>query len=281
MHVQRDERPRAAGSQAGFALILAILSLMLLTFLGLTLAATTSTELQIATNYRWSQQALYNAEAGLEASKLVLAQVARVDASFHNILPVARVGNWHYGVTGSSGGPPDPNAGTPARGGLRDYEMMGCADRSGVGFGRVLTVPAGAPQPADASGTLTPNYQDVSQFMGTTVNGAFTIWVRRDTVVSPTGEFSDNADDTSLIVTAEGIAPYTSQNNAVARAHQARRVLEVGYSLLVNQGNRCQGLSGQEGLAPSGENFDPCSPLQASGVATALGGAVTENTDVK
>ena len=67
---------RGQRRQAGFALILAILSLMLLTFLGLTLAATTSTELQIATNYRWSQQALYNAEAGLEAAKLLLAQVA-------------------------------------------------------------------------------------------------------------------------------------------------------------------------------------------------------------
>jgi len=273
MHVQRDERPHAAGSQAGFALILAILSLMLLTFLGLTLAATTSTELQIATNYRWSQQALYNAEAGLEAAKLVLAQVARVDASFHNILPAPRAGTWHYGVTGASGAPPDPNAGTPARSGLRDYEMMGCADRSGVGYGRILTAPAGTPQPGD--------YQEISQFMGTSVNGAFTLWVRRDLNVSQSGEFSDKADDTSLIVTAEGIAPYTSQNNAFARAHLARRVLEVAYSLLVNQGNRCQGLSGQEGLAPSGENFDPCSPLKPSGVANALGGAVVENTDVK
>ena len=50
--------------EGGFALILAILALLLLTFLGLTLAATTSTELQIATNYRWSQQALYNARSG-------------------------------------------------------------------------------------------------------------------------------------------------------------------------------------------------------------------------
>jgi hypothetical protein len=279
--VQRDERPRAAGSQAGFALILAILSLMLLTFLGLTLAATTSTELQIATNYRWSQQALYNAEAGLEAAKLVLAQVARVDASFHNVLPAARTGSWHYGVTGALGGPPDPNAGTPARAGLRDYEMMGCADRSGVGYGRILTVPSGAPQPLDASRLPTPDYQDVSEFMGRTVNGAFTLWVRRDILVSPTGDFSDNPDDTALVVTAEGVAPYTSQNNAFARAHQARRLLEVGYSLLVNQGNRCQGLSGQEGLAASGENFDPCSPLKASGVAAALGEAAPENTDVK
>jgi hypothetical protein len=273
MHVQRDER--RAGSQAGFALILAILSLMLLTFLGLTLAATTSTELQIATNYRWSQQALYNAEAGLEAAKLLLAQIARVDADFRNILPVPRPGTWGYGVTGSAGGPPDPNLGSPARPGLRDYELMGCADRSGVGYGRVLTMPGGTPQPGD--------YQDVSQFMGTTLNGAFTLWVRRDTTVSPTGAFSDNTDNTALVVTAEGVAPYTSQGTAFARANEARRILEVGLALLVNQGNRCQGLSGQEGLGPSGENFDPCSPLNAGGVAGALGQGpgLVERTDVK
>ena len=84
---------RGRSRQAGFALILAILSLMLLTFLGLTLAATTSTELQIATNYRWSQQALYNAEAGLEAAKLLLAQIARVDGDFRNILPTRARGD--------------------------------------------------------------------------------------------------------------------------------------------------------------------------------------------
>ena len=66
----RDRATDRAAGEGGFALILAILSLMLLTFLGLTLAATTSTELQIATNYRWSQQALYNAEAGIEAARV-------------------------------------------------------------------------------------------------------------------------------------------------------------------------------------------------------------------
>jgi hypothetical protein len=81
-------------------------------------------------------------------------------------------------------------------------------------------------------------------------------------------------------VTAEGIAPYTGLGDAFTRPNQSRRVLEVGYSLLVNQGNRCQGLSGQEGLGPSGENFDPCSPLTAAGVAGALGQAgLVERTD--
>ena len=68
-HVPQTD-PRAR--EAGMALVLAIMALMLLTFLGLTLAATTSTELQIATNYRWSEQARYNAEAGVEAGKVIL-----------------------------------------------------------------------------------------------------------------------------------------------------------------------------------------------------------------
>jgi hypothetical protein len=280
MQLQNDDRPRGAGGQAGFALVLAILSLMLLTFLGLTLATTTSTELQIATNYRWSQQAHYNAEAGLEAAKLLLAQVARTDANFRNILPAPRLGSWTFGATGASGGPPDPTAGTPARAGLRDYERMGCADRAGVGYGRVLTAPAGTPQPGD--------YEDVSQFMGTTLNGAFTLWVRRGLLPGATaGEFRDNPDDTSLVVTAEGIAPFTSSNltlggsaqagRAFSRSNQAREVLEVAYSLLVNQGARCQGLSGQEGLSPSGENFDPCSKPDERAFASAFeGGTVVD-----
>jgi hypothetical protein len=267
----RDDRGPRARKQAGFALILAILSLMLLTFLGLTLAATTSTELQIATNYRWSQQALYNAEAGLQAAKLVLAQVAVVSGTFNNILPTPRAGTWSYGVTGAPGGPPVPVP--AARSGLRDYERMGCADRAGVGYGRVLTAPAGTPQPGD--------YQDVSTYMSSTLNGAFTIWVRRELVVSPQGMFSDSTDNATLVVTAEGIAPYQGQTNAFARANQARRTLELNLTLLVNQGNRCQGLAGQEGLGPSGDNFDPCSPLTGAGVGNAFGGALTERTGVQ
>src|SRR5512139_2889276 len=102
----RDSRAvdgRRAGEQ-GFALILAILSLMLLTFLGLTLAATTSTELQIATDYRWSQQALYNAEAGVEAGKTLLSRMA-----WCSILPAARVG-----TTGMAYTAPYSWAGVPA-----------------------------------------------------------------------------------------------------------------------------------------------------------------------
>lgn len=275
MYAREDRAPRE-GRQAGFALVLAILSLMLLTFLGLTLAATTSTELQIATNYRWSQQALYNAEAGLEAAKLLLAQVARVDGNFQNILPNPRNGNWDYGITGVGSGPPVPVP--AARSGLRDYERMGCADRSGVGFGRVLTAPAGTPQPGD--------YQDVSAYMQSQLNGAFTIWVRRETQVGApcgaAGKFCDDKSSFNVVVTAEGIAPFSSQTGVFEQTNQARRTLEMSLTLLVNQGNRCQGLAGQEGLGATGENFDPCSPLKASGVGQAFGNPqLTEKTGVQ
>ena len=265
MHVQRVDapRPRPAGGQSGFALILALLALMLLTFLGLTLAATSSTELQIATNYRWSQQALYNAEAGLEVAKWVLTQEG---GTFTAILPGVRPGPWNFGQTGAAGGPPDPRTLTPARAGMRDYDRMGCADRAGVGYGRILTLPDGTPA------------QDVSQFMGASVNGAFTIWVRRNLLVNTDGTFSDSTNDQAVVVTAEGIAPYLTQTSAFARANQARRVLEVSYALLLGSGTRCQGLAGQEGLAASGENFDPCSPLKASGVAGAFGAASLTDT---
>src|SRR5258708_16373291 len=73
------------GPPAGFAFILALLALMLLTFLGLALATSTSTELRIATNYRWQQQALYNAEAGIEAGRSLLRGV-----DFETILAPAR-----------------------------------------------------------------------------------------------------------------------------------------------------------------------------------------------
>src|SRR5690349_5769224 len=89
--MRRHERGTESGQQ-GFALVLAILTLLVLTVLGLSLVATTSTEQQIAANYKWSQQALYNAEAGLEVGKVLLRDVGGADWS--PILPAARGGSW-------------------------------------------------------------------------------------------------------------------------------------------------------------------------------------------
>src|SRR5262249_55245925 len=147
---------------AGFALIMAILALMLLTFLGLTLAATTSTELTIATNYRWSRQAYYNAEAGIEAAKLILSNSSRRP----NFLPAPRA---PWSPTTLPAIPAPPTWTTSGR----DFESQSCDYRSGEGYGVVLVN-------ASAPGGAVQRWEDISappgaSFMGQPLNGGFTI----------------------------------------------------------------------------------------------------------
>jgi Tfp pilus assembly protein PilX len=253
-----EDRKSRKHAERGFALILAILSLMLLTFLGLTLATTTSTELQIATNYRWSQQALYNAEAGLEAARIVLSGVADVATGWTNQLPTVRPGSW---LQGAAPGPLDAATG-------RDFYRSNCDDKGGVGYGRVIT---------DASA----RYENVSVFPtvgGQTLNGAFTIWIRRALTVNADGTYADDTRQDALVIVAEGIAPYQGPGDAFTRARQATRVLETRFTLgLATAGDPCLGTqAGQEGGSPTGENFNPCAPITggATGsLANAFGGA--------
>jgi hypothetical protein len=254
-----DRKRRSHAAERGFALVLAILSLMLLTFLGLTLATTTSTELQIATNYRWSQQALYNAEAGLEAARIVLSDVADVATGWTTQLPTVRtVPPW---LPGGEPAPADTGTG-------RDFERSSCDDKGGLGYGRVVT-----------EGTT--RYENVTVYPvvgGQALNGAFTIWIRRALQVNADGKYQDDPDPNRVVVVAEGIAPYLGPSDAFTRARQATRVLEVRYSLgLANAGDPCLGTqAGQEGGSPMGENFNPCAPITggATGsLANAFGGA--------
>ncbi len=250
-------------SERGFALILAILSLMLLTFLGLTLATTTSTELQIATNYRWSQQALYNAEAGLEAARIILSNEADASTAWTTQLPSIRTGTWLQGAAPS---PADPIVG-------RDFEKATCDDKGGVGYGRVL---------ADA-GTRYENVGVYPSTGGQTLNGAFTIWIRRGLTVANNGTYADDTRNDTLVVVAEGLAPYFGPGDAFTRSRQATRVLETRFTLsMLAAGEPC-GLGkamGQEGGSPMGENFNPCAPITggATGsLANAFGGAGAGN----
>ena len=250
-------RGRERGGEAGFALILAILALMLLTFLGLTLATTTSTELQIATNYRWGQQALYNAQAGLEAAKVILSNPPVADPSGLTVLPQVRTAGspWALNATVPVLDPPGPT---------RDYENAGCDRRGGLsmGYGRVLVDGAGA-------------YQNVSSFGGEQLNGTFTIWVRRGLLVNNAGQFSDSAVNSTAVVTVEGTAPFLfvdadgdgiSDNAAFAQANQATRLLETTVTLSTGAGiTSCAGLEGQTGMAPQGDNFG-CALLDDSSV---------------
>ncbi len=250
-----EDRVRAG--ERGFALVLAILSLMLLTFLGLTLATTTSTELQIATNYRWSQQALYNAEAGLEAARIVLSNVADISSGWTDQLPAARTTPWVEGAAPAPTGGHEP----------RDYYKSLCDTVAKVGYGRVIY---------DADNDI--RYENVSSFGGQTLNGAFTVWIRRNLLVGNNGTYSDDPRNDALTIVSEGVAPYTGPGEAFTQARQAIRVLETRFTLaFASVGEPCLGTqAGQEGGSPMGENFNPCAPITAGAagsLASAFGGS--------
>jgi Tfp pilus assembly protein PilX len=249
---------KTRSSESGFALILAILALLLLTFLGLTIATSTSTELQIATNYRWGQQALYNAEAGLEAAKIILSSppVASQAAGI-TTLPAVRTGptQWNLGAL---------SAPVEAPAAVRDFENgfvdaasppVGCDRRGGgMGYGRVLTDGA-------------QNYENVNTWAGQQLSGTFTIWVRRGLLANDNGTFSDSGDNSSAIVTVEGTAPYIDNTTAFTQANRAVRILETTLTLNSAQGiNSCSGLEGQVGMSPQGDNFG-CAMLDDSSVS--------------
>lgn len=240
------DRARHGRGSEGFALILAILSLLLLTFLGLTLATTTSTELQIATNYRWSQQARYNAEAGLDAGKVLLRDIV---PNWASILPLARVGvadTW----TATSAPPSLPllPVGVPAPVGNRHWENQTCDAKGGkAGYGAVLN--------ANAPVGLV---QTVSAVFGQGLNGTFTLWVRRGVVVnSTTGLMQDDPNDSVLILTSEGTAPFlaASVGGDFERRNQAVAVMEL---TLLRGDDACEAYKAQAGLGIAGTGFAAC-----------------------
>ena len=285
----------AAGSQAGFALVLAILALMLMTFLGLTLATSTSTELQIATNYRWSQQALYNAEAGIEYGKVLLRTM-----NWTNILPAPRMGQvetqplgcdsattatatsafkptglscWWLATGPGSGEYPEEKPleappfqrpdthGNPSR----NFENAECDQfGGGMGYGVVL----------DDGGGFGP-IQNVTNIPGLpAVNGSFTIWIRRNQTVNNDGSFSDEPSDneTMLVLTSEGTAPFTGETSALAFTQQNRATRTLQATLSRNLGTPCGTRGGQVGGGPEGSNFSPCDPITGDSLNGVLGG---------
>jgi hypothetical protein len=251
LSAMRETRENARGrdGEQGFALLLAILSLMLLTFLGLTLAATTSTELQIATNYRWSLQAFYNAEAGIEAGKRVLQNV-----NWRAALPAAR-GSWT--PPAATPVPATNQPVPPFAGGTRDFEMGLCDQRGfGAGYGVVL----------NDGITAYENLSVVPRMGGArTINGSFTLWVRRAVVPDPAvaGQYIDSSDDSELVLTAEGVAPYANPGAmAFTQQNVARRTIEVALRRQDRPGD-CAGRGGQLSGGPEGNNLmnGGCDPL--------------------
>jgi PilX N-terminal len=270
---------RGAGPEAGFALILALLALMLLTFLGLTLATSTSTELKIATNYRWQQQALFNAEAGIEVGKRVLSSIP----NWASILPTQRTVTWDASAAPAANrGLANAPSGNSAS---RNFESGPCDKRGdGVGYGVVLQ---------DSANT----YQYTTTSYGQSLGGAFTLWVRRPTVVmvnGATADFTGIGDTNHLILVSEGVAPFTgaaytsgASNNAANNA--SVQVIEVLLSQVTGTTqDACATRTGQAGQGAGNAGFSACDPITAGGLTSALGaastggrGTLTDQTTVK
>jgi Tfp pilus assembly protein PilX len=241
----------AVAGESGFALIVALLALLLLTFLGLTLATTTSTEMQIAANYRWAQQAFYMAEGGLEIAKRQL----RAQSTWNIFVPPAR-------PVAAMGSIP---VGWPPTGATRDFENNQCDAAGHEGYGVVLSL----------AGFGVWENQNV--LLGQQLDGSFTIWVRRPVSPNNDGILADYANDDRLVVTAEGTAPYrgTAAGGNVAIQRRAVRVLEIDVSK-INPGDCESDLGGQAGNSALGANYDPCAVVNAAGIPGAGGVAPTE-----
>jgi Tfp pilus assembly protein PilX len=260
------------GSEAGFALIVAIIALMLLTFLGLTLMLTTTTETQVARNYTWSREAYYNALAGLEVAQSAMQPAfaaGKTLSQFTWLVP--RTGtsmNAPPAATGSSA-TADTTGYIPGNTG-RNWEAAACDTptttygMSGVGYGRILT-PFGGGAPLE----------NITTYGGQTLNGAFTVWVRAPTTWNNTlGQMVDDNSPTApsnpnrVVVTVEGTAPYSNISNTsdnLLRQNQAVQMMEVEMtsSSLVS-GVICD--YGQTGGGGGGAGFAGCSALGPTGI---------------
>jgi hypothetical protein len=214
----------------GSAFVISILVLFVLSVLGLALMLTTTAEKDIAVNYRWGEQAFFNADAALEYGKNVLAAYALVNANFTAILPPPRPdatvpdANQPWGV-----GHPDPAACNPAAAGCRDYQYF--VDQCpGVGLpctrvyiGLVLRRQDGTlaqwdfRAPAGAAG-------DLDNDGNADIEGTYTLWVRRPTIgTRDFGAPGFNEDDGRVVLTAEGTAP-NAQGAGAGKPTSLRRL---------------------------------------------------------
>jgi len=266
--------------QRGFALILSLLALVLLTTMGLALSNSTGVELQISTNQRWSESAKYNSEAGIEYGRSILMAMP----SWAAILPDERtVPDW--GAQQWNGpGEANPTGNSPWGRATRDFENWKCDEKGyGIGYG-VVVDDGGAGGPEE--------YR--SQIGGATLNGSFTLWVRRPvawTDADSNGELGDGnvlqdypADDV-LILVSEGVAPYTglaantSAFGATNRAVYTIETLLARTGTTITDQSECNSRQGQAGGSASGGNSSGCVAItQARQVREAATGGTAGGT---
>ncbi len=199
--------------EEGSAFIISILVLFVLSVLGLALMLTTSTEKDIAINYRWGEQAFFNADAALEYGKNVLASSALANTDFSGILPPARADNTVANATipwgqALPGGGCDPQA-PPCRD--NQYFIDQCPTGGGgpctrIYIGRVLPRPDLTPAMWDFRAPPGGVVGDIDNDGTLDVEGTVTLWIRRPTVGTRDYGSLPNEED-RVILTAEGTAP--------------------------------------------------------------------------
>jgi hypothetical protein len=130
----------------------------------------------------------------------------------------------------------------------------------------VLNDPGAAPQRGP--------FQYVTTTMGQSLNGAFTLWVRRGVIYNTDGTIRDDPNDNVLVLTAEGVAPYigTQVGSNLARRNAAMRTLEVTL-LRATGSDTCESYRGQSGGGVSGSGFWNCGVMGGGtgGCAAAAG----------
>ena len=198
----------ALAQERGSAFVISILVLFVLSVLGLALMLTTTTETDISVNYRWGEMAFFNADAGLEYGKNILASWAVIDGDFKNALPPPR-------GPGAMDAPPVDllDCGDPTGAGCRDYQYSIEQDANTLIYiGRVLRDPAtGDPIQFDFRDPTTGVRGDIDGDGTIDIEGTVTLWVRRplagDQDYGYDGAIAEGVLHDRVILTAEGTAP--------------------------------------------------------------------------
>jgi hypothetical protein len=214
--------PRGA-SESGSAFVISILILFVLSVLGMALMLTTTTEKDIAINYRWGEQAFFNADAALEYGKNVLGDWLLTNGDFAAILPPARpdatVPNSSLPWGAALPTDPDPQVcNDPSSPGCRDYQyFVDHCPPGGVGpcvrvyIGKVLKRPDMTKAQYDFRLPGGAVAGDVDNDGTADLDGTVTLWVRRPVVGTHDYGVPDAINPNGLhdrvILTAEGTAP--------------------------------------------------------------------------
>ena len=253
--------------EEGSAFVISILVLFVLTVLGLAMMLTTTTEKDIAINYRWGEQAFFNADAALEYGKNILANYAIANGNFNAILPPPRdefQSQVPDETADNCSGHPEGGClpCDPKNAGCRDYQyhIDQCPGPPGSGtgpctriyIGRVLNRQDGTPAMYDfraPAGTL----GDLDGDGNPDIEGSFTLWVRRPMVGKRDYGLMPNENHDRVILTAEGTAP--SGFSATAGRPVSVRRLEMSVRLPT---------AGVEGVKKS-DSSNPDSTSDASG----------------